>query len=77
MNEQIIWIVLKRLRTPFLIIIATFSISILGLVLIPGLDDSGNVYHMTFFDAFYFVSYMASTIGFGEASYTFNYEQRQ
>jgi len=76
MNEQIIWIVLKRLRTPFLIIIATFSISILGLVLIPGLDDSGNVYHMTFFDAFYFVSYMASTIGFGEAPYTFNYEQR-
>jgi len=76
MNEQIIWIILKRLRTPFLIIIATFSISIVGLVLIPGLDDSGHVYHMTFFDAFYFVSYMASTIGFGESPYTFNYEQR-
>ena len=76
MNEQIIWIVLKRLRTPFLILIATFSISIIGLVLIPGVDDSGNVYHLTFFDAFYFVSYMASTIGFGEAPYAFNYEQR-
>ena len=76
MNEQIIWIVLKRLRTPFLILITTFSISIIGLVLIPGLDNNGHVYHMTFFDAFYFVSYMASTIGFGEAPYAFNYEQR-
>ncbi|ADN09122.1 potassium channel family protein [Sulfurimonas autotrophica] len=76
MNEQIIWIVLKRLRTPFLVIIITFAISILGLVLIPGTDNNGNPYQMTFFDAFYFVTYMASTIGFGEAPYTFNYEQR-
>ena len=76
MNEQIIWIVLKRLRTPFLVIIVTFAISILGLVLIPGTDPQGNPYQMTFFDAFYFVTYMASTIGFGEAPYTFNYHQR-
>ncbi len=76
MNEQIIWIILKRLRTPFLVIIVTFAISILGLVLIPGTDGNGNPYQMTFFDAFYFVTYMASTIGFGEAPYTFNYEQR-
>ncbi|UCM99280.1 NAD-binding protein [Sulfurimonas sp. SWIR-19] len=76
MNEQIVWIVLKRLRTPFLVIIITFAISILGLVLIQGTDNNGNPYQMTFFDAFYFVTYMASTIGFGEAPYTFNYEQR-
>jgi len=76
MNEQIIWIILKRLRIPFFILIATFSMSILGLVLIPGVDNDGHVYQMTFFDAFYFVSYMASTIGFGEAPYSFNYEQR-
>ena len=76
MNEQIIWIILKRLRTPFFILIATFSVSIVGLVLIPGVDNNGHVYHLTFFDAFYFVSYMASTIGFGEAPYSFNYEQR-
>ena len=76
MNEQIFWIILKRLRTPFLVLVVTFSISILGLILIPGMDNAGKVYHMTFFDAFYFVSYMASTIGFGEAPYTFTYEQR-
>ena len=76
MNEQIIWIVLKRLRTPFIVIVITFAITILGLVLIPGTDNNGQPYQMTFFDAFYFVSYMASTIGFGEAPYTFNYDQR-
>jgi len=76
MNEQIIWIVLKRLRIPFLVIIVTFSISIIGLMLIPGMDDAGKPYHFTFFDAFYFVSYMATTIGFGEAPYSFSYPQR-
>lgn len=76
MNDQIIWIVLKRLRVPFLVIILTFTVSIIGLVLIPGVDDAGNVYHLGFFDAFYFVSYTATTIGFGETPYVFNYEQR-
>ncbi|MFK5937458.1 MAG: NAD-binding protein [Sulfurimonas sp.] len=76
MNEQIIWIIFKRLRTPFIIIIVTFAISIIGLVLIPGVDNNGQVYQMTFFDAFYFVTYMASTIGFGEAPYAFDYAQR-
>ncbi len=75
-NNNTIWIIARRMRAPFLVIIITFSISILGLTLIPGIDDNGNPYKMSFFDAFYFVSYMASTIGFGEAPYTFTYQQR-
>lgn len=70
------WIIVRRMRLPFLIIILTFSISILGLMLIPGRDANGHIYHMSFFDAFYFVSYMASTIGFGEIPYEFTYPQR-
>ena len=31
---------------------------------------------MGFFDAFYFMSYTASTIGFGELPYPFTYNQR-
>ncbi len=46
------------------------------MVLIPGMDDQGHPYNLSFFDAFYFVSYMASTIGFGEAPYSFTYPQR-
>jgi Trk K+ transport system NAD-binding subunit len=76
MENNALWIILQKLRTPLLVIIVTYSIAILGMVLIPGMDDDGKVYHLTFFDAFYFVSYMASTIGFGEAPYTFTYEQR-
>lgn len=64
------------MRTPLLVIIITFSISILGLVLIPGIDSNGNTYYMSFFDALYFVSFMASTIGFGEIPYEFTYAQR-
>ena len=75
-SNNTIWIIIRRMRIPFLVIIITFSISILGMTLIPGMDDQGHPYKMTFFDAFYFVSYMASTIGFGEAPYTFTYPQR-
>ncbi len=76
MSNNAFWIILQKLRAPLLVIIITYSIAILGMVLIPGMDDSGKVYHLSFFDAFYFVSYMASTIGFGEAPYTFTYTQR-
>ena len=64
------------MRTPMYVLIATFSISILGMVLIPGVDDQGRPYHLSFFDAFYFVSYMATTIGFGESPYQFTYPQK-
>ena len=76
MKNNALWIILQRLRIPLIVIIVSYSIAILGMVLIPGMDDHGNVYHLTFFDAFYFISYTASTIGFGETPYTFTYEQR-
>ncbi len=76
MESNSAWIIIHRMRIPFLVIIITFTISILGMTLIPGRDDQGHVYYMNFFDAFYFVSYMATTIGFGEAPYTFTYPQR-
>ncbi len=76
MESNSVWIIIQRMRIPLLVIIITFTISIIGLILIPGQDDQGRPYHMTLFDAFYFVSYMATTIGFGEAPYTFTYPQR-
>ncbi|BAF70823.1 potassium channel family protein [Nitratiruptor sp. SB155-2] len=76
MESNSAWIIIHRMRIPLLVIILTFAISIIGLTLIPGVDDQGHPYHMSFFDAFYFVSYMATTIGFGEAPYTFTYPQR-
>ncbi len=57
-------------------LIVVYAVSILGLVLIPGLDDQGNPWRMDFFHAFYFVSFMGSTIGFGEVPYPFTDGQR-
>jgi Trk K+ transport system NAD-binding subunit len=70
------YILLRRLRRPLILLILIYALSILGFVLIPGQDDQGNVWQMSFFHAFYFVSYMASTIGFGEIPYAFTDGQR-
>ena len=64
------------MRKPFLVILITYTISMIGFLLIPGMDLNGNTYHMTIFDAFYFISYTATTIGFGELPYPFTYTQR-
>lgn len=69
-------LVLRRMRIPLLVLIASYSISILGFVMIPGIDENGQRWHMNFFDAIYFVSYMATTIGFGELPQPFSAAQR-
>ncbi len=69
-------IVLYRMRKPFLVLIITFSISMIGLLLIDGVDKNGDIYRMSIFDAFYFVTYTATTIGFGESPFEFTYSQR-
>lgn len=74
--NQVIFLILRRMRAPLVLLIVSYSISILGLVLIPGTDADGNPWRMDFFHAFYFVSYMATTIGFGELPYAFNAAQR-
>jgi voltage-gated potassium channel len=53
-----------------------YAISVLGLTLIPGVDGEGRRWHMGFFHAFYFMSYTATTIGFGEIPHAFSDAQR-
>lgn len=69
-------LVLRRMRAPLLLLISAYSISMLGFVLIPGLDDQGKPYNMDFLHAFYFVGFTASTTGFGEIPYAFTEHQR-
>lgn len=69
-------LIMRQMRAPIIILILGYSISILGMVLAPGIDEQGNPWHMNFFEAFYFVSYTATTIGFGEIPYTFTNAQR-
>jgi Trk K+ transport system NAD-binding subunit len=74
--DNIFFLIFRRMRTPLLILIISYSAAVLGLVLIPGQDVDGNPWRMDFFHAFYFVSFMASTIGFGEIPYEFTDAQR-
>ncbi len=74
--SQTIFVILRRMRAPLITLIVIFAVTVLGLVLIPGEDPSGAPFHMSFFDAFYFMSYTASTIGFGELPYPFTDNQR-
>jgi Trk K+ transport system NAD-binding subunit len=73
---NLIYIILRRLRSPLIFLILVYAISMTGFVLIPGLDDKNQIHHMSFFDAFYFVSFMGTTIGFGEIPYAFVPAQR-
>ncbi|MDH3872177.1 MAG: NAD-binding protein, partial [Gammaproteobacteria bacterium] len=74
--HNIMYLLLRRMRAPLIVVILAYAVSILGLVLIPGMDDQGNPWRMDFFHAFYFVSFMGSTIGFGEIPYPFTDAQR-
>lgn len=69
-------LVLRRLRAPLLALIASYTVSVLGFALIPGVDDKGNPWQMDFLSAFYVVTYTATTIGFGELPYLFTPAQR-
>jgi voltage-gated potassium channel len=74
-SSEAVFLVLRRMRVPFIVLITIFSVSILGLTLIPGTSAQGT-WRMGFFDAFYFMSYTASTIGYGEIPQEFNDAQR-
>lgn len=72
-----IFLVLRRLRTPLIVLITIFAISVLGLTLVPGPSGpDGALPRLSFFHAVYFFSYTATTIGFGEIPYAFSEQQR-
>jgi voltage-gated potassium channel len=73
---NILYLLLRRMRVPLIVVILAYAISILGMILMPGMDDQGQPWKMSIFHAFYFVSFMGSTIGFGEIPYPFSDAQR-
>ena len=71
-----IFLVMRRMRAPLIILIVIFSISVVGLTLIPGISPDGQPARISLFEAFYFMSYTATTIGFGELPWPFTAGQR-
>ncbi|MGD9870710.1 MAG: TrkA family potassium uptake protein [Thauera sp.] len=75
-HHSVFFLILRRLRTPLILLITLFAIAVLGLTLAPGPVVDGRTSYLSFFHAFYFISYTATTIGFGEIPYTFSDQQR-
>ena len=75
-GSRVIFIVLRYMRAPIMILVCVYAASMLGWVLIPAWDPAGNPRPMSFFHAFYFLTYTATTTGFGELPYAFSEAQR-
>nr|VFK36796.1 MAG: Ion channel [Candidatus Kentron sp. SD]VFK40434.1 MAG: Ion channel [Candidatus Kentron sp. SD] len=75
--ERVSAIVLRSMRNPLLFLIAVSGITVIGMVLMPGLPDAnGEPTRMNFFHAVYFLTYTATTTGFGEIPNQFSDAQR-
>lgn len=75
-STDAIFILMRRMRGPLVLLMLLFTVDVVGLTLMPGTDAAGNPHRLTVFDAFYFMSYTATTIGFGETPYSFSIAQR-
>lgn len=77
MVNSTFFLVLRRMRAPIIALIVIYAISVCGLTLVPGVDADGRpAPPLSFFHAFYFISYTATTIGFGEIPGAFSDAQR-
>lgn len=75
--NNVTYLFLRRMRLPLVIVIAVYSVSVCGMAIVPGVDDAGRPTEgMGLFNAFYVVSYTATTIGFGELPHPFSGAQR-
>lgn len=71
-----LFILLRRMRRPLVVLILAYAVAILGFVLVPGATPDGQPWRMDFLHATYFVSFLGSTIGLGEIPYPFTPMQR-
>jgi Trk K+ transport system NAD-binding subunit len=71
-----IFILLRRLRAPLTALICVYAVAVLGFTLVPGVGPNGEAWTMSFLHAFYFVSFLGTTIGLGEIPYPFSDSQR-
>ena len=75
MNE-VVYLIMRQMRRPALILLGTYSLAMLGISLIPAINSEGELTYLSLFQAFYWVSYTATTIGFGELPQAFSEWQR-
>ncbi len=64
------------MRRPALVLVIGYSIAVLGMSLMPTVGEDGEITHLTIFQSFYWLSYTATTIGYGEVPVEFSDWQR-
>ena len=74
--DRVTAVVLQYMRTPFLVLLATYALGITGMSLMPGLETGDGVGGMNLFHSFYFFTFTATTTGFGEIPGEFSEPQR-
>ncbi len=75
-SHRVTYIILRFMRRPILVVVSVYAISMAGWVMIPGGDPLNPGEPLSFFHAFYFLTYTATTTGFGEIPYAFTEAQR-
>jgi len=75
-TTEVIFLIMRRMRLPFIVVITMFSFCTTGMMFMPGLDPDGNPHRLNVFDAFYQMAITLTTVGFTEAPYPFSYPQR-
>lgn len=70
------FLLLRRLRRPLVALILVYAVAVLGFTLVPGQQPDGTPWTMSFLHAFYFVSFLGTTIGLGEIPHPFTDAQR-
>ena len=65
-DTAVLFILLRRLRQPLLLLVVILTIATLGMSQIDGVDFDGNPRRLTVFESFYFMTYTAATVGYTE-----------
>ncbi|TAG77618.1 MAG: hypothetical protein EAZ21_14520 [Betaproteobacteria bacterium] len=74
--SDVLFLILRRLRAPLIVLIIAYAIAVIGLTFMPGQLPDGRPWKMGLFHAFYVISYTATTIGLGELPHPFSDAQR-
>ena len=74
--SRVSFIVMREMRLPLITLLTVYSVAIFGMVSIPGPEIDGERTYLSIFHAFYFMTYTATTTGFGEIPFAFSDGQR-
>lgn len=74
--SRVSFIVMRAMRAPLMTLLIVYSLAIVVMSFIPGIEVAGEVQYLSIFHSFYFMTYTATTTGFGELPIEFSNAQR-